>query len=186
MSADVLVWLNAAAIVPLAVVGSLLHFAYDWSGHNRIVAVFAAVNESYWEHIKIAFWPVFAWFLALFAFGGWRLPSFVPAATIGLYAVPVTMIAIVFGYKSLLRRNILWIDILSFFVTVAVSVMVFALVVTELHASGWTIALSVLFLIALAVAFTRFTLSAPAEPDLFIDPLNARYGLDAHPDAEDG
>lgn len=38
--------LNAWAIIPLVLVGSLLHFAYDWSGHNKVVAVFAAVNES--------------------------------------------------------------------------------------------------------------------------------------------
>jgi len=41
-------------IFPLGIVGSLLHFAFDWTGHNRWAAIFSAVNESYWEHIKIA------------------------------------------------------------------------------------------------------------------------------------
>lgn len=182
MVEDGLIWLNLIAILPLSIVGSLLHFAYDWSRHNRVVAVFAAVNESYWEHIKIAFWPVLLWFAGLFALGGWGIPGFVPAATIALYAVPVTMVAIVFGYKSLTHKNVLWIDILSFFVTVAVALMVFALLATELAASGWTIALSILFLAVLGIAFTRYTLAPPAEPDLFTDPLNSRYGLDAHPD----
>src|SRR5690606_8039947 len=100
MNADALIWLNAIAILPLSLVGSLLHFAYDWSRHNRFVAVFAAVNESYWEHIKIAFWPVLVWFIVLFALGGWSIPGFVPAATIALYSVPVIMIAIVFVYKA--------------------------------------------------------------------------------------
>lgn len=40
---------NLIAIIPLAIIGSLLHFVDDWSRHNRVVAVFAAVNESYWE-----------------------------------------------------------------------------------------------------------------------------------------
>lgn len=111
MNADGLLWLNAVAILPLSLLGSLLHFAYDWSRHNRVVAVFAAVNESYWEHIKIAFWPVLAWLVALFVLGGWRIPGFAPATTIALYSVPVTMIAIVFGYKSITRRNVLWLDI---------------------------------------------------------------------------
>ena len=41
-------------ILPLIVVGSLLHFLYDWTGEKRWAAVLGAVNESYWEHIKIA------------------------------------------------------------------------------------------------------------------------------------
>lgn len=182
MTAESLIALNAIAIIPLSIVGSLLHFAYDWSRHNRVVAVFAAVNESYWEHIKIAFWPILIWLIVLFALGGWSVTGFVPAATIALYSVPVTMIAVVFGYKRIARRNILFIDILSFFITVGVALMVFALVATELVASAWTIALSFAFLIALGIAFTRYTIAPPAEPDFFVDPTNARYGLDAHPD----
>ncbi|MGN6272799.1 MAG: DUF6512 family protein [Protaetiibacter sp.] len=177
-----LLWVNLMAIIPLSIVGSLLHFAYDWSRHNRVVAIVAAVNESYWEHIKIALWPVFVWFLVQFALGGWSIPGFVPAATIALYSVPVSMIAIVFGYKRLVGRNILWVDIAAFFVTVAVSVVVFALVAAELAASGWTIAVSVVFLLVLALAFARYTHQPPSEPDFFVDPTNARYGLDAHPD----
>ena len=184
MLSDNLLWLNVVAIVPIAIIGSLLHFAYDWSGHNRVVAVFGAVNESYWEHIKIAFWPVTVWFIVQFALGGWAIPGFVPAATIALYAIPVAMIAIVFGYKRITRRNVLWMDIAAFFVTVGVSLVVFALIAGELDASGWTIALSVLFLIVLGAAFTAYTIAPPAEPNLFVDPLNDRYGLDAHPDGE--
>ncbi len=182
MLTENLLWLNVLAIVPITIVGSLLHFAFDWSGHNRIVAVFGAVNESYWEHIKIAFWPLMAWFIVQFAIGGWAIPGFVPAATIALYAVPVTMIAIVFGYKRLARRNVLWMDIVAFLATVAVSLIVFALIAGELDASGWTIALSVFFLIVLGIAFAAYTIAPPEEPDLFVDPLNERYGLDAHPD----
>lgn len=175
-------WVNLIAIVPLTILGSLLHFAYDWSRHNRVVAVFAAVNESYWEHIKIAFWPVLVWFAIQFAIGGWRIPGFVPAATVALYAIPVAMITIVFAYKQVLKKNVLWIDILAFFLTVAVSLVAFALVGTELTASVWTIALSVVFLVAIVVAFIRYTLDPPAEPDVFVDPTNARYGLSAHPE----
>lgn len=38
--------------------------------------------------------------------------------------------------------------------------------------------------VVLAMAFTRYTLRPPAEPDRFVDPLNKRYGLEAHPDNE--
>ena len=39
-------------IRPLGVAGSLLHFVFDWTGHNRWAAIFSAVNESYSNLIK--------------------------------------------------------------------------------------------------------------------------------------
>lgn len=62
-------------------------------------------------------------------------------------------------------ENILWIDILSFFVTVAVALLIFALTATELAAGRWSIALSMVFLMILGIAFARFTHRPPAEPD---------------------
>ena len=37
--------------------GTLLHFVYEWTGGNRVIAVFSAVNESTWEHMKLLFFP---------------------------------------------------------------------------------------------------------------------------------
>lgn len=37
--------------------GTLLHFVYEWTGGNRVIAVFSAVNESTWEHMKLLFIP---------------------------------------------------------------------------------------------------------------------------------
>ena len=35
--------------------GTLLHFVFDWSGGNVAAALFSAVNESIWEHMKLLF-----------------------------------------------------------------------------------------------------------------------------------
>ena len=47
----------------IAIVGTFLHFLYEISGHNKFVALFAAVNESTWEHIKICMTPTILWSL---------------------------------------------------------------------------------------------------------------------------
>lgn len=176
-----LLTVNLAAAVPLGVVGSLLHFVFEWSGHHRAVAIFAAVNESTWEHLKIAFWPVFVFFVAQFALGGWALPGFVPAVTVALFSLPVMIIALVLAYTSMTGRNILWIDIAIFFLAITVSLTIAALLATELAASPWTIALSAPFLLALVVAFATFTL-APPGLDLFIDPRTGEVGIAGHRD----
>lgn len=171
-------------IVPLGIVGSLLHFLFDWTGHNRVAAVFSAVNESYWEHIKIAVWPVVVLHIVLFAAGGYRYPSFVPASTIALYSIPISMIGLIFLYKSITRRNVLWLDIAVFFIVIGIAQAVFVLVLGELAATAATIILAALFLIGLLVAFSRFTLRPPQEPDMFVDPIVSKYGLRAHPDLD--
>ena len=180
MTIDTLVWASVWAALPLFLAGSLLHFLYDWSGENRIVARIAAVNESYWEHIKIAIWPLFFFYALMFVVGGNRIVGFVPAATIALYSVPVTMIAIVFGYKRLTGRNILWLDILVFLATIVVSLLVFVLLTAQLAASGLTIGISVAFLAVLLFAVAVYSVAPPAEPDFFRDPRSSKYGLDAH------
>jgi hypothetical protein len=169
-------------IIPVGIVGSVLHFLFDWTKHNRFVAVFAAVNESYWEHVKMAIWPVFLLQGILFGAGGFHYSSFVPAATIALYSIPISMVGLVFLYKAIFRRNILWLDISLFFVVIAIAQVLFALILEQLSADASLVGLSVLFLCGLVAAFARFTFKPPREPDVFIDPLNKKYGVKAHPD----
>ncbi len=171
-------------ILPLGIIGSLLHFLFDWTGHNRIAAIFGAVNESYWEHIKIAIWPVAILHAALFAAGGHRLPAFIPASAIALFSMPITMIALVFLYKTLTGRNILWLDIAVFFVIIALAQTLFVLVLEQLAPTPVTVVISVLYLVGLLTAFLRFTVRPPQEPDIFIDPITRQYGLSAHPDLD--
>ena len=52
---DIWTW---AGFFTAAVLGTLDHFAYDWSGKSLPVGAFCAVNESTWEHMKLLFFPV--------------------------------------------------------------------------------------------------------------------------------
>lgn len=166
------------AIIPLIAVGSLLHFVYEWSGRHRVAAVFSAVNESYWEHIKIALWPVAVLDLVLFALGGYAHPAFLPAVTVALYSIPVSMVAIAFAYKAFTKRNILWVDIALFGVSIALAQVIAIAVLQQLQPDAVLVVIAGGFLVALVVGVVVFTLRPPREPDLFVDPLTGRYGTD--------
>ena len=186
MTLDSVILFSLWMIVPLGLLGSVLHFLFDWTKHNRVVAFFSAVNESYWEHIKIAIWPVFLLQIVLFSLGGYQIPAFIPAATVALYSIPVSMVGLVFLYKSVTRLNILWLDISIFFVCIAIAQSIFVLLLGQLAPNSGTVVLSSLFLFGLVVAFLLFTFRPPKEPDLFLDPINKKYGLRAHPDLDQG
>ena len=186
MTIDSIILVSLWMIVPLGLLGSVLHFLFDWTKHNRFVAFFSAVNESYWEHIKIAIWPVFLLQIVLLSLGGYQIPAFIPAATVALYSIPVSMVGLVFLYKSVTKRNILWLDISIFFVCIAIAQSIFVLVLGQLAPTSGTVVLSSLFLLGLIVAFLLFTFRPPREPDVFLDPINKGYGLRAHPDLGQG
>ena len=46
------------------ILGTLLHFLYEWTGYNYLVGFISPVNESTWEHLKLLFFPVL--FLSFF------------------------------------------------------------------------------------------------------------------------
>lgn len=69
MDQTLFMWIS---IIVISVLGTLAHFLYEISHHNKITGLFTAVNESTWEHIKIALTPTILWSLldgALFGTG---------------------------------------------------------------------------------------------------------------------
>lgn len=40
------------------ILGTILHFTYEWSGNNAFIGAFSSINESTWEHLKLAFYPM--------------------------------------------------------------------------------------------------------------------------------
>lgn len=51
-------WQIFASIFCL-ILGTILHFTYEWFNYNVIVGLFSAINESVWEHLKLLFYPMF-------------------------------------------------------------------------------------------------------------------------------
>lgn len=62
-----LAW-EIACVFWIAVVGSVLHFAFELSEYWRPMALMAAVNESIWEHLKMYFWPGVLWALGQYTY----------------------------------------------------------------------------------------------------------------------
>ena len=85
--------------------GSLLHFAWEWSGRSTVVAVFAATNESTWEHLKLAFWPALALTPLQQTFYG-SLPGWLPATAIRCLLPSLVIVVLFYGYTALLGGHI--------------------------------------------------------------------------------
>lgn len=163
-------WMGTVFIV---VAGSLLHFTFEWTGSWRAVAVIAAVNESIWEHLKLAFWPGVFWAL---------LPGPLPLRdrlAIKGYTLALASVLIVWVFTSytwILGDNYLALDIGTFIVAVAVAQATGPALSRHMTPLLHRIGLGILA--GQLVAFCLLTYFAP-EHWLFIDSRNGLTGLAA-------
>ncbi len=114
------VWFISGLIFT-AILGTLAHFFYDWSGENPLIGLISPVNESTWEHMKLVFFPVVIWsfFIPGVLPDKYRSlrPAFLLSGIAGTLAVPVLF----YTYSGILGRNVAWVDIGIFYVCVVIT-----------------------------------------------------------------
>lgn len=162
----------------ISIIGTLLHFAYEWSNHNKVVSLFAAVNESTWEHIKIALTPMFLWGLYDGFVYGINSNYFV-AKSLSLLAVIIIIPLLFYGYKLITKKSILIIDIMIFYIAIACSISIFYYLINNLECS---FIYSYMGAIVLFIIFGFYLLLTimPMKNELFLDPITKKYGIKGH------
>lgn len=167
-----------AGIIVIALIGTLSHFLYELSGHNKFMAIFAAVNESTWEHIKIALNPSLLWGLYDgFIYG--QSSNYFPAKTLSLLTIILVIPTIFYTYKAILKRAILAVDIIIFYISIICSQLVFMHIINlppmEFMCEYFgTIGLFIIFGLCMILTLQPF------EIFLFKDPISHKYGLSGH------
>jgi len=175
MRKSVLRW-ELVGIIVISVLGSLLHFSFEWAGGWKPLGVISAVNESVWEHLKIAFWPALFYGIFQYPFLKKLTDNFIIAKASGIYAMPLAIVVLFYSYTTATGREILIVDILIFVIAVAVGQIVSYKILTKHGLPAWLDKLGLAFLIALAIAFGVFTFFPPGLP-IFRDPSMGTYGI---------
>jgi hypothetical protein len=166
--------IGAAFIVGL---GSSLHFAFGWSSEWKPLALVAAVNESIWEHLKLAFWPGLFWGTLVRIKSGASRLEVLSTKGVTLMATALVIIGVFTTYTAILGRNLLTLDIGTFVLAV----------VTGQVLSAWLLSLAkrirqailwpgLVILVLQVVAYSTFTY-APPDHRLFIDPRSGMTGI---------
>lgn len=175
MNYNIVLYIEATVIF---LVGCLLHFTYAWSGRNKFVAIFSAVNESTWEHIKLALSGIFLCMLVDVWFLGDN-PNYWLARSVSFLAPIVVIPLIFYTYTYFTKHAILFVDITCFAIASVVSAGVFVTILRMEpigEMGGWlSLAISVVTL-AMYLLLTRF----PMHNFLFEDPITHQYGYDGH------
>lgn len=161
--------------VAVSVVGTLLHFLFDWTGGSLGAALISAVNESIWEHMKLIFVPMVVFALIQ----RWIFPEIRGFWWVKLTGI-LTALALIpmlyYTYTGALGVNMDWLNIAIFFFAAGAAFWLEAV----LFQSGKVCPLPELLAVALigliGSAFLVFTFATPEIP-LFRDPQDGSFGF---------
>lgn len=155
--------------------GSALHFTYAWSGSRVAVALFSAVNESPWEHLKLYLYPVL-----VFAVVEWavvrELRRLLFAKLVQELVGMLFILAFFYTYTGALGIESVLVDILTFVVAMAIGYWVSLRVLaspTRTPLPAWISAVA----IASVVVFFWVVTFVPPHLPLFQDHSTSRYGI---------
>lgn len=158
----------------IIVLGTILHFTYDWSGNNLIVGAFSAINESTWEHLKLLFFPTLITVIVGYFYFGKSVPNFLCGKVLEVITSMVFTVVVYYTYTGVLGSDIAFVNILIFILAAIVGEVVNYVIITSGFSCNKKVAMGVL--VMLGVMFVCFTYNAP-EIGIFKDPITGGYGI---------
>ena len=168
------------SIILICLVGTSLHFLYEISHHNKYVALFAAVNESTWEHIKIALTPMFLYGL----YDGFKygmLDNYFIAKSLSLLVVIIIIPLIFYTYTTFTKKAILIIDIITFCIAIIGGQLTFNYVI-NLRSLNFIYSYLGVIILFIIFGFYMIATLLPFENFIFKDPISKKYGIKGHTD----
>lgn len=165
------------SVIFTLILGTILHFLYEWSGDNKIIASFSAVNESTWEHLKLVFFPMLITTIIGFFVIGKDNNKFWCAKALGIILAMSFIVVFFYTYTGIIGTNFAILDIGSFFVAVILGEYVaYKIMTNEEYKLKCNKRIAVIGLICILLCFIIFTY-LPPHIGLFKDPISNGYGI---------
>lgn len=156
------------------ILGTLLHFTYEWSGGNFFVSLFSAVNESTWEHLKLLFYPMLLTTILGYFYLNKKVPNFLCARLIGILVSLSFTIIFFYTYTGIIGTNFSFIDISIFFVAVALGEFTsYKIMISNSKCNKYVALILIMIIFTCFVVFTYFS----PKIGLFKDPITNKYSI---------
>ena len=164
-------------IIFTVALGVPLHFAYEWSNYNSIVAFFSPVNESTWEHLKLLVFPMLIYSIFEYIKIGSRFDNYIIAKAIGIIVGMLSIIVLFYTYTGIIGTNYLICDILIFVISVIIAFWTNYRVLENKSFRGSIFQpIGVILIMLIIIAFMWFSFFPP-KIALFKDPITMTYGI---------
>jgi len=157
--------------------GASLHFVFEWTDYWWPAALIAAVNESTWEHFKIAFWPSMIWAIIEYPFIKEKVNNFAIAKATGFLLMPILTAILFYGYNAITGQHYLILDIIIFIVSgISGQFVSMKLLAREKIQVEWMRKTAIGVLILMTISFSLLSYFPPKN-FLFAHPENGEFGI---------
>lgn len=162
------------SIIFVFILGTLLHFAFEWSNQNAIVGSFSAINESTWEHLKLLFFPMLITTIIGYFYLGKSTPSFLCARVLAIISSIIFTIIFFYTYTGILGTNIAILNIATFYIATIIGECIsYKIMLSNFKCNNKIFLIILCLLFLFLIIFTYF----PPKIGLFEDPLTGTYGI---------
>jgi hypothetical protein len=160
--------------VVISILGVMLHFTHSWYKKGFLLHIISAVNESSWEHMKLAFYPVLISVLCHYLIFGRAYVSF---WSYGFLVISVSVFLIPLIYypvRFILGREVVFVSISIYFIAIFGALLLeYYLLINRIYLFPENIGIiGILLLLAGFIIFTYF----PPRNFLFKDPIYKKFG----------
>jgi hypothetical protein len=156
------------------IVGTLLHFTFEWSNNNLFVGTFSPVNESTWEHLKLLFFPMLITTIIGYFYTKPTICNYLFAKFQGILVSISFIIIFFYTYTGIIGTNFAILDIASFFIAVLLGEYISYKKIKSKSTCNNLI--SIIILLVLCLCFIIFTFFPP-HIGLFEDPITGDFGI---------
>lgn len=160
------------------ILGSLAHFAYQWSNKSIILGTFTPVNESIWEHLKLSTYPTFLWYILGFLLLGNKINIYkwYICCIISIIMSIIVIISFYYTYTGAFGIHSLFLDIFSLFLGISIAQCLSLYIYNHTILMLTHFYLSIIIGTLVIICFTIFTFDPPKFP-IFMDPESKKYGI---------
>lgn len=163
---------ETASFIFASIVGTLMHFVYEFSNGSPIVALIAPVNESVFEHLKLTFFPLLAFAVFEYFFIGKIHSGFFLIKAKAILLGVLSVIVLYYTYTGIIGKNYMIPDVLIFYISVLISTLYFVKKYKKNESKNLA---GILIFILVWIVFIVFTFKTP-HINLFLDPRGF-YGI---------
>lgn len=160
--------------------GVFLHFAYELSGHNAIVGIFAPVNESVWEHLKLIFLPFTLFSIAFYFYTKRKFSNMLLTTLFGNIVGMFVVTTLYYLGDAIFAEDNMVYNIIIYAISVMSSYFILYLGIYSKDFIEETKGSTVIGACALVLLFAIFVTNtfSPIKFDLTRDPVTKTYGID--------
>ena len=145
--------LEAFGFIFTSVLGTLMHFFYEWSNNNSLIGLFCPVNESPFEHLKLLLFPYLIWtFIEAVKLSQDKFNIYF-SKLIGIVSGMFLTLAVFYICKGMLGKDFDFINIASFFIGVLTAYIISYNIIENSKGKGLINGISFAMLILIAMAF---------------------------------